>query len=263
MKVLCVDDEPIVLEDVQEVLEKQPDIEQVTALMSPEDAIDWLKSNHPDAAFLDIHMGSMDGLTLAKHLKEQYHDCAVVFITGYSEYAVNAFALHADGYLLKPVTEEDVRCELDHIKNRYALEIPGDRKRIYVQCFGNFEFFVDGEALRFERKKTKELLAYLVDRHGGSTTMGELVGILWEDSADTISVRSNLRNLIHDLKKTLASVNAEKVLIKSRDAIALDCSLFDCDFYDFQKGLPYAVNLYRGEYMQQYSWAELTNAGIR
>lgn len=262
MKILCVDDEPIVLEEVCELVEKQSDVESVAGFLSPEEALSWAKTNKPDAAFLDINMGRMDGLMLARRLRESCPECAIVFVTGYSEYAVNAFELHAEGYLMKPATVKDVRRELDFIKSKKPLCAPASEKRVRVQCFGNFEVFAGDAPLRFERGKTKELMAYLVDRRGAGVTMGELIAVLWEDAPDSLSMRSNLRNLIHDLKSTLSRAGADNALVKNRDTIALNCAAVECDFYDFQRCIPYAVNLYRGEYMSQYSWAEITTAGL-
>lgn len=262
MKVICVDDEPMVLEEVKKLLNQQPDVEEAVGFLAPDEVLDWLKNNQPDAAFLDINMGRMNGLELARHIRELYHDCAIVFITGYSEYAVEAFSLHADGYLLKPATAEEVRCELDNIKSKHPLAPPRSSKRIRVQCFGNFEVFCDGAPLRFERRKTKELLAYLVDRQGTSVSMGELIGVLWEDAPATRSLQSNLRNSVHDLIKTFAAVGVDNILTKSRNTLTLNCDAIDCDFYDFQRRMPYAVNLYRGEYMTQYSWAEITTSEL-
>lgn len=262
MKILCVDDEPIVLEELRELVEKQPDVESVSGFLSPKEALHWAETNEPDAAFLDINMGRMDGLMLARRLREKRPECAIVFVTGYSEYAVNAFELHAEGYLMKPATVEDVRRELDYIKSKKSISAPKTSKHIRVQCFGNFEAFAGDAPLRFERGKTKELMAYLVDRQGAGATMGELIAVLWEDAPDSLSMRSNLRNLIHDLKSTLSHAGAENVLVKNRDTIALNCAAVDCDFYDFQRCIPYAVNLYRGEYMSQYSWAEITTASL-
>lgn len=262
MRVICVDDEPMVLEEVKKLLNQQPDVEEAVGFSAPDKALDWLRTNQPDAAFLDINLGRMNGLELAKRIRELYHDCAIVFITGYSEYAVEAFSLRADGYLLKPATAEEVRCELDNIKSKHPIAPPRSSKRIRVQCFGNFEVFCDGVPLRFERRKTKELLAYLVDRQGTSASMGELIGILWGDTPATHSIQSNLRNSIHDLASTFAKAGADNVLIRGRNTLALNCDAIDCDFYDFQRRMPYAVNLYRGEYMAQYSWAEMTSSEL-
>ncbi len=92
--------------------------------------------------------------------------------------------------------------------------------------------------------------------------MGELIGVLWEDAPATRSLHSNLRNSIHDLASTFARVGADNALIRSRNTLALNCDAIDCDFYDFQHRMPYAVNLYRGEYMSQYSWAEITTSEL-
>ena len=262
MNLICVDDEPMVLEEVKGLLSRQPDVETVTAFLSPEQALDWLQSHEPDAAFLDINMGEMDGLALARRIRERYHDCAIVFLTGYSEYAVAAFSVRADGYLMKPATEEEVRCELDNIKRKQPLAAPPSTKRIRVQCFGNFEVFCDGVPLHFGRQKSKELFAYLVDRQGTSVSMGELIGVLWEDAPVTRSLQSNLRNSIHDLSSTFSQAGVENILIKGRNTLTLNRDAIDCDFYDFQRRLPYAVNLYRGEYMAQYSWAEITASAL-
>ncbi len=175
---------------------------------------------------------------------------------------MDAFALRADGYLLKPVTEEDVHKELNFILEKRAIPSPESKHCIRIQCFGNFEVFADEEPIRFARSKTKELLAYLVDREGATVSMGELMAVLWEDAPESRSTRSNVRNIIHDLKATLAAHGADEVLTKSRNAIALNRSMVDCDFYDFLQRMPYAVNLYHGEYMNQYSWAEITAAHL-
>lgn len=122
--------------------------------------------------------------------------------------------------------------------------------------------FCDGVPLQFERRKTKELLVYLVDRQGTSVSMGELISILWEDAPATRSIQSNLRNSIHNLASTFAKVGADNIFIRGRNTLALNGDAIDCDFYDFQRRMPYVVNLYRGEYMAQYSLAEITTSEL-
>lgn len=92
--------------------------------------------------------------------------------------------------------------------------------------------------------------------------MGELIGILWENTPDSASQRSQLRKLIADLRAAMKECGAEDMLIKQRNVIALDCSKVDCDYYRFLQGDPAAVNLYHSEYMSQYSWAEMTIANL-
>lgn len=117
--------------------------------------------------------------------------------------------------------------------------------------------FCNGKPFAFKRIKTRELFAYLVDRVGAGVTSGELISVLWEDGLNTQSRQSNLRNLISDMKRTLDEAGADNIIIKNGRTIAIDC-----DYYDFLRNVPYAVNSYHGEYMAQYSWAEITTASI-
>ena len=76
------------------------------------------------------------------------------------------------------------------------------------------------------------------------------------------STRQHLRNLIADLKNVLTDAGVGNTILKNRNSIAIDCVLVDCDYYDFLRHIPYAVNSYHGEYMMQYSWAEITTAAF-
>ena len=205
----------------------------------------------PTIVVLDIEMPGANGITLEKRIKELCPDTYIVFETGYSQYALEAFQLYARGYLLKPITAKKVAEVLEH------LILPKkNTSRIQICCFGNFEIFVDGSPLQFRLNKTKELLACLVDRQGASLSTAELCAILWEDSS--IYAASNFRHLVVDLTKTLEKVNAKEIFIRRRNRYSVDKEKFDCDMYRFLIRDIDAINAYRGEYMSQYSWAELT-----
>lgn len=256
MNVICVDDEPHALEAVERELRQLKAITAVHTFRSSDKVLEYLSGHQTDVALLDIQMQATDdGLTLARKIREQSPYTRIIFLTGYSEYAVDAFRLHASGYLLKPATKEDIEAELLHIQ---APPPRFNGGRVRIQCFGNFEIFVDGIPLKFERSKTKELLAYLIDRRGASTNTGELCGVLWEDKPDSVSLRKQLRTLLADLSKNLKRVHAEEILVKRRNSYAVNVEAIDCDYYHFlQKDAP-AVNAYSGQYMAQYSWAEMT-----
>ena len=70
IKVIAVDDEQIVLEDLKRHLHEIAEIREVTAFTDSGEALQWLEKNQADVAFLDIRMRNTDGLTLAKKLKE-------------------------------------------------------------------------------------------------------------------------------------------------------------------------------------------------
>lgn len=259
MRIIAVDDERLALEALVDSIKKAVPDAAVCGFRDPGEALDHLEGHICDVAFLDVKMRQMSGLDLARRIRARSANTNIVFVTGYSEYALDAFRLYASDYLLKPATPEAVQQALQQLRTPV---IPEHAHAVHFQCFGNFEVFANGKLLTFRRGKTKELLAYLVDRKGASVAMGELAAVLWEEGPDTLSRQSNLRNLISDLRKTLSDAGAGDIILKNRNTIAIDPEAVDCDYYDFLRHIPYAVNRYQGEYMAQYSWAELTAAAI-
>ncbi|MDR2542048.1 MAG: hypothetical protein LBC80_01150, partial [Treponema sp.] len=195
-----------------------------------------------------------------KSLKEIYGKTCIVFVTGHSHYAADAFALRANGYIMKPVTAQEVIEEVKYLQNAvisFPSINPDDGKKVFIQTFGNFEIFIDGKPLVFGRAKTKELLAYLVSRQGALCNNNEIVAVIWEDKNDSSSLQSMFRTLVADLMQTLKTANINNILIKQRGAIGIVKEKISCDLYDFCDGIK--VNKYFGEFMNQYSWAEFTN----
>lgn len=257
MRFLAVDDEPLLLSGLVSALHGARPGAEILSFQWPDDALEAAKEQPVDVAFLDIQMGGMTGLQLAERLKQIKPDIHIIFVTGYGEYAVDAFAMHAAGYLLKPVEKEDVERELAFIYGG-----PRMKKRIQIKTFGGFELYVDGRPVRFDRTKAKELLAYLVDRRGSSVTSGEICAALFEDAGNTSSGRSYFRTLLHGLSKTLQKVDAEEILRKGWNSYAVVPETFDCDLYRFLEGDPAAIDQYQNDYLPTYSWAEIRNAEL-
>ena len=212
----------------------------------------------PDIVFSDVRMPGLDGLALAKRLDQLAPATKLVFVTGHPEYAVEAMRLHADGYILKPVTAERVREEL--LYNLPGLMSPQDSLR--VQCFGRFEVFWQDRPLLFGRRQTKELLAYLIDQEGAVCTAEEIAAALWENESDMGAMKTRIRQLVSDLKHTLAAIGLEDALIRRRGQLALRSECVDCDYYRMLRGDMDAMNAFRGEYMSQYSWASISEGKL-
>ena len=270
MTVVAVDDEEISVMCLEAVLDSMDDVDKVLTFSNAEDTIDYFKTGKADAAFLDIQLylsgGTLNGLMLAAKIKELCPECHVVFVTSCPEYAVDAFKLHVSGYIVKPVTREAARKELDYIimEKRAASNARGfveekeEEPKVRVQCFGNFEVFWKNKPIIFQLSKAKELFAYLVHRKGASVSMAELAAVLFEDKEDGLSVQSQIRNLVASMRKTFSSLGCPDLFNKSRGYISIKTDLIDCDYYSFMNGDSDAINEYSGEYMAQYSWAEFT-----
>ena len=246
MKVLLVDDESLQLVRLENVCKKVlPDAE----LLSYTNPVKALQENDKtifDIAFLDIEMPGINGIQLAKNLKKINPLIKIVFVTAYNEYALQAFKIHAHGYVTKPVSEAKIKEEIDELQNIALLH---SGKKLQIKCFGNFEVFHNGEPVKFSYKKSKEVFAYLIDREGAAIDINELNAVLWEEDHP-----SYLRNLIADIQNTLKNLDCSDVFIKRHNEAYIDVDKVDCDAYEYKKNNPNAIRLYRGEYMMQYSW---------
>ena len=253
MIALAVDDEYYMLNMLVQAIKTSPDINEVYEFSDYISAIAWIMKNRVDIAFLDIHMRGMNGLDLAKRIQEIQPDCKIIFCTGYSEYAIDAFKMHASGYVVKPVTAQDVQKEIDHIKQTKPLPTKRADYLIEAKCFGNFELLFNNAPLHFKRSKTKELLASLIDRNGAGVTAKQICAVLWENELIETNQMNYFWQLLDDLRHTLKGINAENILVKNGRNYSVNMSLINCDYVQYLKtGKP----AFRGEYMMQYSWAE-------
>lgn len=259
MKLLLVDDEQIALEELQDALMQiQPDA-QVQCFDDGKTALEQAQKEIFDVAFLDIEMPELNGLELGRRLKVLQPKLNIVFVTAYSEYALDAFKLYASGYLLKPIQTQRVQEALANL--RMPVRYEGDGLR--VQCFGTFEVFYQGKPVQFGRSLAKELFAYLIDRKGASANTAQICDILWEDSHDAARRHHYFRNLMAELKKVLQQCGSSDALICRRNSFAIDVDKLECDYYKFLKNDVTAINSYHGEYMTQYSWAEMTAGELK
>lgn len=254
MNFLILDDEPVVLKDMEKVLKEAAPDGEYHLFTLPEEALSYAGENQVDVAFLDIERVYRNGLETAKRLKELQANIHIIFVAGHQQYPVEAFAIRAAGYLIKPVMASDIRQELTFLYG----DMKRKENRVHIQTFGGFTVWVNGEPLKFRRIKSKELLACLVDRRGADLTTREVCNLLWEDGIYDRSRKNYFQLLLTDLRKTLKEVGIEDILVHKRNSHAVNPKSFDCDSYRFLDGDPLAVNSYRYNYMPGYSWAEFT-----
>ncbi len=259
MKIICVDDERLLMESTVSMCLELPQIDEAKGFTRPAEALDWLNDNSADIALLDIDMPKMNGLVLAAEIKKKLPDIAIILLTGYSQFAVDAFELHALGYLLKPVTKEKLAENI-----AYALSIKPIRTRghVFVQTFGNFDVFVDGELVLFKTARCKELLAYMVDKQGSSVTRAEVFAALWEDRLYDRPMQKQLDTLIRRMRDTLREYGIDRIFEMKNGTMRVNPDEFVCDAYLFFQGDPDSVNRFRGQYMDSYSWAAITESSM-
>ena len=253
MKIIAVDDEHLPLSDLEFAIKQAAPDADLQCFGSSYDVIKHAKSNHIDIAYIDINMPELNGIELAKKLKEIHPKINIIFTTGYDEYAVDAFSLKASDYLMKPVGINEIADSLKHL--RQPVEKPSEIK-LRVQCFGNFDVFVNGNILYFKRQKSKELLAYLVHKRGTSCTTKELCAVIYDGNISVKSMDKQIQSVISVMMKTLREADAEDVIIKNYNSISIDINKIDCDYYRYLVKDSSLTQVYTGEYMTNYEWAE-------
>ena len=261
MYVLAVDDERIMLKELTIELGQVFPYADIQGFQEPLEAEQWAselaqEGKSLDYAFLDIRMREISGIELARRLKQLHPATVLIFCTAYTEYAFDAVGMYAKGYLMKPISAENIVKTLDEMVYDWRKSREVQENHFWVKTFGNFEVFANGQPLVFEREKAKEMLAYLIDRAGASVTTEQLAVVLWEDRAYDKTLKNYVSTVLGSLRKTLRKVGKEDILIKTRNHLSVNPQKIRCDAYDYEKGIMSAVNSFRGEYMVNYSWAE-------
>ena len=261
MKAICVDDEALILNMIVTLCRDLPQLDEVQGFSDTAEAISWVEEHSIDIALLDIDMPKMNGINLAVKIKSICPDASIIFLTGYSDYAYEAFGVHASGYLLKPINREKLEKEVEYALSRKKSK-PKTASHIAVRTFGEFDVFVDGKVVNFKRAKSKELLAYLVDRKGGGVSRATAFSVLWEDEVYDRSRQKHVDVIVRSLRETLKEYGISEILSIDKGLLRVVPERIDCDLYRSIDGDVEMINRYRGEYMNQYSWAEGTEGFI-
>ena len=174
-----------------------------------------------DFLFLDIEMPGINGIETARKCKEITEHLNIIFVTGHPEYSFEAYGVYPSGFLTKPVSEKDIRRELENL--RFPLDIAKCPLKVRCSPFG---LFANGQPFSFCRDRTVELFAYLIYKQGAFCTNGELLGILWDGDPNK---QGHLRQLIMDMRKCLSEIGAEYIILKKYGRISVDIRAVQCE----------------------------------
>lgn len=129
---------------------------------------------------------------------------------------------------------------------------------VVIRTFGYFDVFVDDRPIAFRNKKSKELFALLVDRRGGYVTSEEAIGFLWEDETVNPVTLARYRKAALRLKNTLEEYGIIDVVEAVDGKRRIVSDRVKCDLYDYLSGKEEYAQLFKGSYLTNYSWAEIT-----
>ena len=269
IKAIILDDEELSVAKLEKSLQESGLVEIAAKFTRPLAALTFLKTNPIDVAFLDIEMPDMDGIEFSHRLIELQERVAVVFVTAYHQYAVEAFRLNALDYLMKPVTAERLQETLKRILAGQAVAI--QPLPVQIRCFGKFKVSAGSAEVRFRTEKARELLTFLIDRRGDFVHREEICDHLWEEyDGDRAAI--HFHTTLYYVKKALLQQGVEMPIEHDHGSYRLKVDGLDCDYCRFKEFMDgagivnrstvceyeAAAGLYDGDYLAgaQFPWVE-------
>ena len=257
MRVIYVDDERPARENFRLTTANFQEIESLELFQNGDDAIEYVKNNTVDVAFLDMEMPGIHGLGLALKLREIVPQLRVVFVTAYNQYALDAWNVDASGYVLKPYVAADIRKEL-----RKCAYIPLPSQQVLIRTIPRLSVTVNGMPLHIAGEKPREMFALMVDRGDSGITAGEGIAYLWPDRPNDANTQSLFRMTYKRLADALEEAGVGNIIVSRENRRFLRGDQVDCDLYRILSGDKQAIRSYDGEYLEEYSWAEERNGQL-
>lgn len=138
IRALLVDDEAPARSELRYLLAAHPEVQVVGEAASAPEALELARDLRYDVVFLDVEMPGLTGLEAAPLVHERRDPPAIVFVTAHAEYAVDAFAVEAFDYLLKPVDPDRLARVVERLRER-TLESAAPVEKIPVVVGGGTE----------------------------------------------------------------------------------------------------------------------------
>ena len=259
MQIFVVDNNIVQAEELAYLVRAARPDDTVTVMGFPESEEGW--QSYPDMLFINASGREKEAITLAGAVREDSARTGVVVVSDDGSCAVDAFRIHAQGYLVRPLTEDMVGSECEYYLGGHCLQADnGDRHDMEIRTFGDLEIFIDGSPAVFKRKKARELVAYLVDKDGSMVDDSDLLRDMW--NKDDKATKSYLRILKAEVIRVFSAAGYSDAIVKQRGLIGIRTDKVKCDLFDALKSAPPILNEYRGEYMRQYGWAQRTRENL-
>ena len=190
LRVLIADDEPLARRGLRGWLASDPDLTVVAEARNGAEAVELIRAHRPDLVFLDVQMPGLDGLGVLSALGSDLPP-AVVFVTAFDQYALQAFDHHAVDYLLKPVEEGRFRTALARARARVTAGRPDAQLRSLLAEW---------------RPAAAQWLELIPTRSGSKVTLVPVDEVEWFEAADNY-VRVHAGGRRHVMRETMKALD--------------------------------------------------------
>ena len=257
MRAILVDDEAIMLRSFMRNSKDISNLNVVAQFQTAEEAISYAQENDFELAILDVCLPGMNGIELAVKLREFHPGLLIVFISAYDDYLRNFNEIGGDYYIIKPYKKETIQMMVEKMTILSARL----HKEFYIQMFGRFNVLKNGKPINLNGK-AKEILALVASRRGKEISNEEIYSTIWENREYSNELMKVYYNALSRLKHVLDDAGARELLISTAHGQMLNTALCDCDYFAWQDKTMGERDRFEGEFLSEYSWAEVVLAGI-
>jgi len=232
LRAIIVDDEWLSVKRLNRILTETGTVNVCKTFLDPLEAYDYARENPLDIVFMDISMPEVDGMSLTARLRAHDQAIHIVFVTGYDEYAVQAFDMNALDYLMKPVTTERVVRTLERARNTV---VKVNEPLLSVCLFNGLQVYQQDESrtlLRLRSPKTEELFAYLFFK--GKVSRDEIIDTLWGGLEPEKAIK-NLNSTLYYIRKAISENQLKNPINAHRKEIWIEEEHTFCDLYEFRR----------------------------
>lgn len=231
MRIVIIMREPSVLKEIMFYLDKFG-ADVIGAYASSDEGYDAVMTEKPDAVFMGVDLPVISGIDLGVKIRNSRPRIVIVYVSEHPELAFESFKAYPLDYMLTPIDE--VRFETTiGIIGRMIRDAQKDISNIpMIKCFGNFNVRVNDENMKFQTKKVREMLVFMLCHYDKPVFKNDVLDSLFQsgdERKDSINFRVTLFRLRHAFKD--AGIIKQYFLINENCTIIVAPGV--CDFIDF------------------------------
>ena len=212
MWIILLDTEQERLDRLEDLILEADTHAEIRKYLNSDDLFSAVREMEPDVAFLRVEMTPLNGIMIGRILTGMFPRINLIFVSKGKEFAAEALKLHASGYLMDQVREQDVKEELTGLRYPIGADTSVRASR------GN-GIYVGNELALFKYRKTFVLLEYLFRNKGRMCSTADIERMFWPE--EERCHRSYLQNIITDLSSALEAAGCRDILIRRRGWIGV------------------------------------------
>ncbi|QJD86418.1 response regulator [Cohnella herbarum] len=243
MKVILIDDEPVMHLIMRKMLEKHPEVQVAGAFADTRSASAFLNENADvGLAFVDISMSGENGLAFAAEMERTGSKMQIAFVTSHKQFALQAYELSVVDYLVKPVSQERLERTVNRVlagrdsikESKRQPAVTKDASEIVITALGDFSIQNESGRVKWISSKSAELFAYLLLYRGKRVARSRLVtdifGGMTRDNAEKY-----LNTTVYQLRKSLEPFGLRETVRSENDGYVLELNRAVIDYETFER----------------------------